>query len=360
MINKKSALSLLTIIIAVCTAMMTAAPATALDKPTYKICWSIYAGWMPWGYAEDVGIVQKWAERYNMNIDIVLVDDYIDSINRYTAKEFDGCTMTNMDALTIPAAEGLDTTAIVVGDFSFGNDAIVVRNARSLPDIQGMRVGLVEYSVSHYLVARALDMIGLTEKDIRLEPMADAELVDAYQDHKIPAVATWNPLLSEIKDTQNSKVVFSSQDIPGEIIDLLVVNTETLNRNPNLGSALAGAWYEVMSLMQKDDRNARTAKFIMGVGSGTDLKGFEAQLNTTQMFYDPERAVIFTNGSDLLKTMEYVAEFSFHHGLLGKRAKSAQHVGIKMPAGTYGSTANIKLRFEPRFMHEVAERNTSK
>ena len=85
-----------------------ALPASAKDD--YKIAWSIYVGWMPWGYAADVGIVDKWAEKYGLTIEVVQFNDYIESINQYTAGAFDGCTMTNMDALTIPAAGGVDST----------------------------------------------------------------------------------------------------------------------------------------------------------------------------------------------------------------------------------------------------------
>ena len=46
------------------------------------------------------------------------------------------------------------------------------------------------------------------------------------------AVVTWNPLLSEIMAMPDSHEVFDSSKIPGEIIDLMVVNTETLKANP--------------------------------------------------------------------------------------------------------------------------------
>jgi len=44
------------------------------------------------------------ADKYGIAIDVVQVNDYVESINQYTAGGFDGCVMTNMDALTIPAA----------------------------------------------------------------------------------------------------------------------------------------------------------------------------------------------------------------------------------------------------------------
>jgi NitT/TauT family transport system substrate-binding protein len=67
---------------------------------------------MPWEYAGSQGIVDKWAKKYGIKIDVVQLNDYVESINQYTAGQFDGCTMTNMDALTIPAAGGVDSTAL--------------------------------------------------------------------------------------------------------------------------------------------------------------------------------------------------------------------------------------------------------
>ena len=60
-----------------------ALPASAKDD--YRIAWSIYVGWMPWGYAADAGIVDKWAEKYGITIEVVQFNDYIESINQYTA-----------------------------------------------------------------------------------------------------------------------------------------------------------------------------------------------------------------------------------------------------------------------------------
>ena len=134
-------------------------PAHAATEPkTFKLCWSIFAGWMPWGYAASEGIMQKWADKYGIRVDISEVPDYVGSIERYSAGEFDACSMTNMDALTIPAAAGVDSTALIIGDFSNGADAILLRGpGLTLKDLKGKTVLLVENSVSHYLLSRALE-----------------------------------------------------------------------------------------------------------------------------------------------------------------------------------------------------------
>ena len=169
-------------------------------KDSFKIAWTIYAGWMPWDWAADQGIVNKWANKYGITIDVVQINDYVESINQYTAGKFDGCTMTNMDALTIPAAGGVDSTALIVGDFSNGNDGIVLKDgARRSPTSRAQSVNLVELSVSHYLLARALERSDLTEKDVKVVNTSDADIVSAFSDTEdVNAVVTWNPLLSEI------------------------------------------------------------------------------------------------------------------------------------------------------------------
>ena len=79
---------------------------------------------MPWGYAADHGIVQKWADKYGLTIEVTQFNDYVESMNQYTAGAYDAVTLTNMDGLSIPAAGGVDTTVVIVGDFSAGNDAV--------------------------------------------------------------------------------------------------------------------------------------------------------------------------------------------------------------------------------------------
>ncbi|GAA3944912.1 putative urea ABC transporter substrate-binding protein [Allohahella marinimesophila] len=324
-------------------------------KDDFKICWSIYVGWMPWAYGAEQGIVKKWADKYDINIEVVQINDYIESINQYATGGFDACTMTNMDALTIPAAGGVDSTALVVGDFSNGNDGVVLKGKKDLKDIKGQRVNLVELSVSHYLLARGLETVGLSERDVQVVNTSDADMVSVFTTDSVTAVTTWKPLLSEIMTMPDSNLVFDSSQIPGEIIDLLVVNTETLKANPKLGKALTGAWYEIMANMKGDDKTAEQARTQMARAAGTDLAGFNSQLSSTEMFYEPADALELTKSDTLLNTMQKVAEFSFDHGLLGEGAPDAGVIGIETPAGVFGDEGNVKLRFDPTYMQMAAD-----
>jgi NitT/TauT family transport system substrate-binding protein len=284
--------------------------------------------------------------------------DYIESINQYTAGKFDGCVMTNMDMLTIPSAGGVDSTALIVGDYSNGNDGVVLKGAGTkLADIKGQSVNLVELSVSHYLLARGLESVGLAERDIKVVNTSDADIVSAFATPGVTATVTWKPQLSEVTAMPKSTLVFDSSKTPGEILDLMVVNSEVLKANPKLGKALVGAWYETLALMLANDAKATAALESMAKASGTDLAGFKGQLATTFLYSTPAAAVAAAKSPDLVKKMDLVRKFSFDHGLLGEGAKTVDAVGIEFPGGvTLGNKANLKLRFDPTYMQMAVDK----
>jgi len=330
--------------------------AMAAPKTHFKVAWTIYAGWMPWDYGARKGIVKKWGDKYGIKIDVVQLNDYVESINQYTAGSFDGCVMTNMDALTIPSAGGVDSTALIVGDYSNGNDGIAAKGAKSLKQLKGQKINLVEYSVSHYLLERGLESAGMSAKDVKTVNTSDADIVAAFNSQSVKNVVTWNPQLGEVKKVPGAALLFDSSKIPGEIIDMMVVNTKTLKENPKLGKALTGAWFEIMGIMSKNDAKGIEARKLMAKASGTSLKEYESQLSTTKMFYTAAEAQQFAENPKLIETMGHVSKFSFDNGLLGKKAKNAGFVGMAFPGNkTLGNAKNVKLRFSSEYMKLSAE-----
>lgn len=325
--------------------------AEAAPKAHYTIAWSHYTGWEPLQYAVDSGILAKWAKKYGVKVKLVLVNDYVESINQYTAGNFDGVAITNMDTLTIPALGGVDSTILIYIDYSNGNDGIVTKSGSSVCDLKGKKIMLVELSVSHYLLARALESCKMTERDVTVVNTSDADIGSVYATTPGANAVTWNPILMQARNVPNTKLVFDSSSIPGEIMDLMVVRTDAPEA---LKRALVGAWYETMEHMlpghpKRDEAIATMAKF-----AGSTVAEFEAQLKTTAMFYKAADAAKFVRSPEVKKTMQYVVNFSFDHDLYGAKAKD--DVGIQYPDGTVqGNPRNVKIRFNADYMQLAAD-----
>lgn len=327
----------------------------AAARTEFSIGWSIYAGWVPWEYAEQAGIVKKWADKYGIKIDVVQVNDYVESINQYTAGKLDGVTATTGDGLTIPAAGGKDTTVLIAGDYSNGNDGLVSKSVTNLADLKGKTVNLVELSVSHYLLARALDSVGLKLSDVKTVNTSDADIVAAYSTPDVQNVVTWNPQLSELKSKPGTTLLFDSSKIPGEVLDALLVDTATIKANPNFAKALAGIWYETVTLMLRQDAEGKAARDMMAKLSGTTPESFEMQLSTTAMYPTAAAAVSYVTSPAVIEAHEKIRSFSFEQGLFGPAATSKDSVGIQFESKTLGDPKNVKLRFDASFMRMAAD-----
>jgi len=141
----------------------------------------VYVGWNPWAYMAKYGVLKKWADKYNVNVRVQRFD-YAPSLDAFVAKNIDACAMTNMEALDMPAAAGIDTTAIITGDYSNGNDELLVRNNLPLNQLPGKKVLLVQKTVSEYLFERAMTVNGLENqiKKVKLVNTSDSDIATAF------------------------------------------------------------------------------------------------------------------------------------------------------------------------------------
>jgi NitT/TauT family transport system substrate-binding protein len=350
--------------ILVCCAILLLAQSSLLaqQKPSFTVGWSVYVGWDPYYYMAKSGILRKWADKYGVNIRVQRFD-YAPSLDAFVAKNIDACAMTNMEALDMPAAAGVDTTALLVGDYSNGNDAVMVRQNLALAQIPGKQVLLVEKTVSQYLFERAMAMNGLGSriKQVRYINTSDSDIAAAFlTDASKPVVVTWKPLVSQIARAKDVKTIFNSSQIPGEILDLLVVRTEVLNRPDGSGQkfakAIAGAWYEVMGLMTAPGPAGDKVLTGIAEASQDSLLSYREQLATTHMFYTPQSAAQLASSPDLKKTMDLVRQFCFLHGLLGEKTRSPDDVAIQFPdGGTLGNAGRIRFRFDTTYMQLAAQ-----
>src|SRR5437588_7100090 len=132
--------------IALSAVALIASPLLSADKPTFTVGWSVYVGWNPYYYMAKSGILRKWADKYGINIRVQRFD-YAPSLDAFVAKNIDACAMTNMEALDMPAASGVPTTVVLIGDYSNGNDALLVRNGVQIKDLAGKKLLLVQKTV---------------------------------------------------------------------------------------------------------------------------------------------------------------------------------------------------------------------
>lgn len=152
----------------------------------------------------------------------------------------DGFFLTTQYALGDDSGQA-DNRIIHIIDRSTGGDSLLARpGLDSLEQLNGKRIALEAGPLGAYMLQRVLDHSGLTRTDVDLHFVDTPDHVHAYTSGAVDAVITYEPFGSRLAEAGAHRL-FSSRDIPNEIVDVLYV-TEALieEREQDLVSLVRG------------------------------------------------------------------------------------------------------------------------
>lgn len=134
-----------------------------------------------------------------------------------------------------------DTRIVYVIDSSAGGDSLVAQpGIRHLHELEGRRVGIEAGPLGGYMLQRACEAAGLERHDIELVYVDTPDQEAAFREGRVDAVITYEPTRSLLLK-HGANELFSSRQIPNEILDVLLVSTETLAaRERELRAFVAG------------------------------------------------------------------------------------------------------------------------
>lgn len=211
-----------------------------------KIGYSDWPGWVMWEIAKEKGLFEK------NGVDAELVwMDYGPSMDAFAAGQLDAVSMTNGDAMVLGAKSAKPSVAVLVNDYSNGNDMVIARpGIESVAQLKGKKVGVEVGFVDHLLLLKALQASGMTEADVQLVNMPTNELPQALAAGAVDAIAAWQPNSGQaLKTVPGSKSLYSSADVPGLIYDLLYVSRESLASRRAEWAKVVKTWYDVVDFL---------------------------------------------------------------------------------------------------------------
>ncbi|MCU0754286.1 MAG: hypothetical protein MUE46_04090 [Xanthomonadales bacterium] len=323
------------------------------SKRDFTIAWSRYPGWEPWGVAASSGILAKWAEREGLQITMSYVDSYPASIEGFVAGRFDGCAMTNIDVVTAPLVNGRDTAIVVVGDYSAGNDGIVLRGGNDLSALARVPVHLVQDSVSHYLLYRASQSFGLDFSRLQVVDSDETALLAQFASGTAAAIVTWNPHLASAVQVPGATLAYESSQVQGEILDLMAVRGDAPE---GLRRALVGAWFETVGQLVSRDPAVRSGLLqAMARQASVTPEEMSAQLEATAMFFHAWDAAGFLRSRRHEDAWRKALEFAEARALIPNATERRSRVRIEFPQGTVlGGSAGTKVVIDDRHTRAAA------
>ncbi len=211
---------------------------------------------------------------------------------------------------------GMDPVILVVADESNGADVVMGRpEMRGLADLKGKRVAVEVSAVETYTLTRALQHAGLGIADITPVYAPIDQHFQAFKSGSVDAVVTFEPMRSRLLAI-GAVELFNSSQIPGEIVDVLVVRRDYLEAHPERVRELRRAWFAGLGDMLRDP--ARASK-VLAPREQVSAAEFEASLRGLLFPDEAENRVLLEgNPPKLLAVAERLKGVMLAAGLLHK------------------------------------------
>lgn len=264
-------------------------PATPL-----KIAFSDWPGWTALEIANQKG----WYKEAGIEVEFSWME-YAPTMEAFVAGKVDAVTIASGDAL-VTGAQGGKNVAILVTDFSNGNDMIVAKpGISSLKELKGKKVGIEIGLVEHLLLSKGLQTAGMTESDVQLVGTPTNQTAQVLATGDVAAIGAWQPNSGQaLKSVAGSKAIYTSADAPGLIYDFVAVSPQSLAERRDDWVKFVKVWDRVVAYLA-DSTTRADGIAIMASRAGVKPEEYAAFMGGTRFLTLAESRSRFQAGSDL-------------------------------------------------------------
>jgi len=250
---------------------------TSKPAEPLKIAYSDWPGWLVW----EIAVQKGYFDAEGVKVEMKYME-YDKTIDAFAAGKVDGVCVECGDALTI--GDKTPSTAIVLTDYSNGNDKIIGVGVDSIKDLKGKKVGVEVNHVDHRLLVKALEKNGMKESDVELSNTETAKLPLSLQSGGVAAVGVWYPISGEALKVPKSKALFTSADVPGLIYDALHVSRKSLAARRDEWKKVVAVWFKCLDFLQDKKTHDEAVKILAGrIGAEAKPADLEANLAGTKL-----------------------------------------------------------------------------
>lgn len=251
-----------------------------------------YSQWPGYGVI-NIADQQGYFDDEGVKVQIVVYNSYDASVASLMAGKIDAVTMTLPDAINMSVNQS-PLQVVWALDMSSGGDKLVgSRTLTSPADLKGKRVAFSTGSFGELFVIEGLKKYGLTKDDIIPVNMAAEQVPDALAAGEIDAGHAWDPFASQAI-ANGAKVLFTSADTPGAIIDTLVFRADVIQDRPDDVRAVTQALAKAMTFWQQ---NPGEGNVIVARAVAIPENEIEGVLGGLQVFTLEDNRVVLDRAS---------------------------------------------------------------
>ena len=275
---------------------------------------------------------QGWDKEAGLDLAMMPFDSGKNIVESLAAYDWAVAGCGAVPALTTPLSDYL--YIIAVANDESANNAIYVRKDSPIlgakgtnpayPNVYGSAVTVQKADIlypkstsAHYLLDTWLRILGLGEKDVKLQEMEPTPALSAFTGGVGDAVALWAPLTYEA-EAKGFKAVADSKDCGITQLVLLVANRRFADQHPEQVQAFLKMYMRGIEALRAKPAKELAADYdrFYKEWTGRDLtpEMAVADIQSHPVFTLDEQLAMFAPGGSVQKALNEIVDFSISHG----------------------------------------------
>lgn len=205
----------------------------------------VIIGINPWPGYELLYLAEQkgFFKAVGAEVELQQLNSLADSQRNYINGRSDGMASTLIEVVQATHLGGDPMAVVMLPDYSNGGDVIIASTeVRELSQLKGKTVGCEISSLGVYMLYKALESAGVAWEDIEVKNVEQLKGMAALKSGDIDVFVSYPPASVDILKDENYHVLFSSADIPYEVLDTISIKKEVLDARPQLVSKMMQAW----------------------------------------------------------------------------------------------------------------------
>ncbi len=208
-----------------------------------------WPGYMPLFLASDLGFVD------HQQVHMAEMGSATEVLRALRNGNLDAAALT-LDETITALVSGLDLAVVLVLDYSMGADAVLVKPGITVEDLQHSVIVAEQTAVGAIMLDGMREKLGLDLNQLTVRLVPYDQHFAAYQQEDVAAVVTFEPVKSRLENL-GARVLFDSSQIPGRIVDVLVIRKNSLNQKLHYLEQLIHGYYKARALLNEKSPEIR-------------------------------------------------------------------------------------------------------
>lgn len=112
-----------------------------------------------------------------------------------------------------------------------GDGLVIASHVDGITDLIGRKIAVEVSTDEHYLLYQALEMNGVDISDVEIVSASSAKTTELFLSGEVDGIFTYEPYLSMATEGDVGSIVFTTKDLSGHMVDVLVGRKELMDQD---------------------------------------------------------------------------------------------------------------------------------